>query len=199
MTFLHGAKKSLAKLGKSAVLVLAGVAIGVVGFLLIAMLSQPNQYDLDAIKLDYTVKYIDSEQARIGIDCHALRKITLEFLTNNVQPVLKDHQLARNWSNDIDQVVRKRMGDLREYYFVCGSLYRAAQNANWNGFSDLEFSITLREEIITLNTIIRFGEFGKECDDSCLETNFRDLQNAVTKLAHQLTDGDIGDSKSSSS
>lgn len=186
MKFFQSDKRLLAKLGIGAVLVLAGVVIGVAGLLVVAVRHQPDQKELEAVRLQDTVKYIQTEQAHLGIDCHALRKTLQDFLENDIHPALKARQPGRDWNKYISPDVRERMGEVRDYYFACGRLYRAAQNAQWDGLKDIEFAVGLDREIITLNTLIRFGEFGEECDATCLDGNYRELQDAVKKIERVL-------------
>jgi len=181
MGFVQRNKDSLARIGRGTILILAGVVIGAIGSLIIVVKHQPGPNELKEMKLQYTVKYIKSEQERRGIDCHALRRTFQDFLINDIHPVLQSRKPGQDWYGNVSQDVRKRMGEMQDYYFHCGDLYRAAQNAQWDGFNDLDFSIQLDTEVITLNTLIRFGEAGKKCDATC-EGNFSELQNAVNKI-----------------
>jgi hypothetical protein len=184
--FVEDKKRWLTKLGISSILVFAGVVIGVVGVLFIAVRDQPDPKELEALRLQDTIAYITAEQARLGVDCGALRPAIQNFLVNAIQPVLNVRQPGTDWNTEVSEDVRKQMGELRDFYFACGRLYRAAQNGKWDGLDDLRFAIELDKEIILINTLIRFGEFGEECDASCLDKNFLDLQEAVNRIEVRL-------------
>lgn len=186
MGFVQRDKKSLARLGKGTVLVLVGIVIGAIGVLMIVMRQQPDLNELKEIRLQHTIKYVKSEQARLGIDCHALRKTLQGFLNDDVHPALRARKPSQEWIGYISQDARKRMGEVRDYYFACGRLYRAAQSVQWDEFRDMDFTESLDKEIITLNTLIRFGESGEKCDASCLDGNFREMQDAVTNIERRL-------------
>lgn len=186
MKFVEHKKRWLTKLGISAVLVFAGVVIGVVGVLIIAVRDQPDPKELEALRLQDTIAYITTEQERLGVDCGALRSSIQDFLVNSIRPVLNVRQTGNDWNTEVSEDVRKQMGELRDFYFACGRLYRAAQNGKWDGLDDLRFAVDLDKEIILMNTLIRFGEFGGECDARCLDKNFRDLQEAVNRIEARL-------------
>lgn len=186
MKFVEHKKRWLTKLGISAILVFAGVVIGVVGVLIIAVRDQPDPKELEALKLQDTISYITTEQARLGVDCGALRSNIQNFLVNSIRPPLNTRQPGTDWNTEISEDVRKQMGELRDFYFACGRLYRAAQNGKWDGLDDLRFAVELDKEIILVNTLIKFGEFGEECNARCLDKNFRDLQEAVSRIEARL-------------
>ncbi|MBI5007834.1 MAG: hypothetical protein HZB95_12015 [Nitrosomonadales bacterium] len=179
MGFDQFKKSRLLGVGKGAVLVLAGVIIGVLGVVMIVFRHQPSQSDLNKIRQQYTVQYITSEQTRLGINCHALRKTLQDFLVKDIRPTLQVRQPTQDWTRYFSQDARKRMGKLRDDYFACGALYRAAQSAQWDGFKDLDFTGKLDKEIITLNTLVGFGETG---DDESL----RAMQDAVGNIERRL-------------
>ena len=77
------------------------------------------------------------------------------------------------------------MDELRDNYFACGRLYRAAKNVKWDGLNGLEYTIELDREIAVLNTLVGI-EFCNEHDAMCLDQGFRDLQDAVTKIETRL-------------
>lgn len=187
MGFIHSSKKLLINLGKSTSLVLAGITITLIGIVMILVLNQPDQNDLNKIKLQYTVKYIQSEQARLGVDCHTLRKTLGGFLVRDIHPVLQSHQSGQDWIASISQDTIKRMEGVRNDYFSCGILYRAAQSVQWDEFKDVDFTTKLDNEISILNTLVRFGEFGKKCDVTCLDQNFHELQNTVDAIERRLS------------
>lgn len=189
MGFFQRDNKSLAGLGKGTALVFAGVVIGAIGVLMIVMWHQPDSNDLKEARLQYTVKYVKSEQTRLGIDCHALRKTLQSFLIEDVDPVLRARQPGQDWIKNFSQDARKRMGEMRDYYFACGRLYRAAESVQWDEFKDVDYAEKLDREIITLNTLIRFGEFGDKCDAICLDGNFREMQDAVNNIERRLNSG----------
>lgn len=186
MRFVQRDNKSLTRFRKSTVLVLAGVVIGAISVLIILVRHQPDPSELKEIRLQYTVKHIKSEQARLGIDCHALRKALQDFLIDDVHPVLRVRQPGQDWIRNFSQDAGKRMGDVRDYYFACGRLYHAAQSVQWDEFKDIDFTESLDGEIITLNTLIRFGESGEWCDAACLDWRFREMQVAVSNIERRL-------------
>ena len=179
-------KKLLAKLGMGALLVFAGIVIGAIGILVALFLNQPDQEELEAVLLRDTVEYIQGEQARIGFDCSLLARGIKDFLNNDLRPVLDTRQHGQDWNQQVSADVRERMGTLRDRYFVCGRLYHTAQNGKWNGMKDLGFAVELDRDIIVLNTLIRFGEFGGECDAACLDGNFRELREAFDRIEARL-------------
>lgn len=179
MSFDQSKKSWLLGVGKGPVLILAGVVIGVLGALMTVFRHQPSQRDLNQIRQQYTVQYITSEQTRLGINCHALRKTLQDFLAKDIRPALQVRQSTQDWTNYFSQDTRKRMGKLRDDYFACGALYRAAQNVQWDEFKDLDFASKLDKEIITLNTLIRFVETG---DDE----NLRAMQEAIDDIERRL-------------
>lgn len=180
-------RKWIAKLGLGTVLVLAGVVVGILGVLVIASLVKPDLKEVEAIKQQYTIEYIKSEQKRLGIDCGALNATTRSFLENNIKPILSASQSSRNWYKDIHADVRNLMDGLRDNYFACGRLYRAAQNVKWDGLNGLKYTIELDREITVLNTLVGI-EFCNEHDVMCLDQGFRDLRDAVTKIETRLAE-----------
>lgn len=196
MRLLQSIKSVFYGLGKGtalALVLLVGVGIGV---LMIVARPQPDMNDLKEAKLQYTVQYIKAEQARLGIDCHALRQTLQDFLINDIRPALNARQLGQDWNRNFSQGVRDRMEKLDDYYFACGRIYRAAQTVQWDEFSDMDFSVALEREIITLNTLIRFGEFGEKCDASCLDGNFSELKDAVDEIDRKINSKKVQESNS---
>ena len=166
-------------------LVLIGVVIGVIGVFAIAARNQPSPEELEAIRLQDTVDYIKIEQERLGVNCNELSMTMRDFLEKDIKPVLIAHQFSQNWYEDIDSDVRNRMGVLRDNYFACGRLYRAAQHGKWDGLNGVEFTVELDRDVIVLNTLIRF-EFCDVHDAKCLDQGFRDLHDAVSKIETRL-------------
>lgn len=178
-------KEALAKIGRGSLLILAGILVGVISVIVIAIRFQPESRDVDEIKLQYTVQYIKSEQLLLGIDCHTLRKTLQEFLINDIHPALKALKLG----HDVSQVTRNKMGDIDDFYFACSRLYHVSQNVQWDGLKDLNFTVNLDSEMITLNTYIRFGGFVENCTESCLDRKLNELQDAVLKIKREITAG----------
>ncbi len=116
---------------------------------------------------------------RLGIDCHGLRRTLQDFLITDIHPLLQVRQPIQDWTRYFPQDARKRMGKLRDDYFACGTLYRAAQSVQWDEFKDLDFTDKLDKEIITLNTLIRFGETGNS-------ESLRAMQDAVGNIERRL-------------
>ncbi|MDP2030918.1 MAG: hypothetical protein Q8K12_14870 [Thiobacillus sp.] len=188
MKFVEDNKRLLAKLGVGTIFVLVGVVVGVIGVLVIAVRNQPDPKELEEIRRQDVVEYIQTEQARLGIDCDGLKTTIQDFLEKDIRPVLNARQPGQDWNQDVSSNVRKRAGELRDYYFACGRLYSAARNGKWDGLKGLEFAVELDREIIILNTLIRFGEFGEQCDAMCLDQNFRELQGAFRKIEARLAE-----------
>jgi hypothetical protein len=179
-------KMRLAKLGMGTLLVFAGIVIGAIGVLVLLLWSGPDAEELEAIRLQDTVEYIQGEQERIGFDCSLLAKEIRDFLHQDLRPMLDTRQPGQDWNGDVSADVRERMGELQDRYSVCGRLYAAARNGKWDGMKDLAFAVELDRDIIVLNTLIRFGEFGSECDALCLDGNFRELRDAFARIEARL-------------
>jgi hypothetical protein len=183
--FVGDKKTWLPKLGIGMALVLAGIVIGVIGVFAIAVLNQPTQQELEAIRLQDSVEYITTEQKRLGANCNESRTAIRDFLERDVKPVMKAHQPGRNWYEDINADVRKRTEKLRYQYAACERLYAEAQRAKWDGLREFGFTAGLETELIILNTLLRF-EFCDTRDAECLDQDFLDLQDAVTKIETRL-------------
>jgi hypothetical protein len=179
-------KRLFAKFGMGTLLIFVGIVIGAIGVLGILLWSGPDAEDLEAILLQDNVEYIQGEQARIGFDCSQLATGIKDFLNQDLRPVLDARQPGQDWNENISVDVRERMDTLRDRYFVCGRLYAAARNGNWDGMKSLAFAVELDRDIIVLNTLIRFGEFGTECDSTCLDGNFRELRTAFDRIETRL-------------
>lgn len=169
-----------------AVLVLLGIVIGAVGILVLLLRSGPDAEEVEAIRLQETVEYIQGEQTRIGFDCSQLAAGIRDFLHRDLRSVLNARQSGQDWNKNVSADVRERMGELRDRYFVCGRLFAAARNGNWDGMKDLAFAVELDRDIIVMNTLIRFGEFGDECHSACLDENFRELRMASDRIEARL-------------
>lgn len=179
-------KRLCAKLRMISFLVFVGIVIGAIGVLVLLLWSGPDAEELEAIRLQDTMEYIQGEQARIGFDCSQLATGIKDFLNQDLRPVLDARQPGQDGNENISADVRERMGALRDRYFVCGRLYAAARNGNWDGMKGLAFAVELDRDIIVLNTLIRFGEFGTECDSTCLDENFRELRTASDRIEARL-------------
>jgi hypothetical protein len=179
-------KGLFAKFWMGSLLVFVGIVIGTVGVLVLLLWSGPDAEELEAIRLQDTVEYIQGEQARIGFDCSQLATGIKDFLNQDLRPVLGARQPGQDWNENISVDVRERMDTLQDRYFVCGRLYAAARNGSWDGMKYLAFAVELDREIIVLNTLIRFGEFGTECDSACLDGNFRELRAASDRIEARL-------------
>lgn len=186
MNFVVNKKKlHLKKLGIGIALVLIGVVVGVIGVLVILVQSQPDSEELEAIRLQDTVEYITKEQERLGINCGALSSTIQSFMRSEVMPALSIKQPGRNWIKEISENGRKQMGELRDNYFACGRLYRAAQNGKWDGFKSLRYTVELDREIIVMNTLIRFQTCNEQ-DAACFDQSYRQLLDAVRKIEKHL-------------
>lgn len=192
-------KNLLSRFGRGAMLILLGIVIGVVGILMLILLRQPDMNEIKEANLQYTVNYIKSEQRHLGIDCHSLRKNIQNFLIDEIHPVLRTYNLRNGQAVHFSQDARKRMEKIRDDYFICGRLYQAAQSVQWDEFMDVDFAVRIDTEIILLNTLIRFGEFGKTCDEICLDGNFNSIETAALKIENQLTKHESKESKGPSS
>jgi hypothetical protein len=183
--FQDGGKK-LTKLALSVILVFVGILIGVIGILTVLTFDTLEPEEVEAIRLKDTIEYVQTEQARLGVDCGMLKATLLSFVQNEIRPVLNARQSGQEWNQFISADVSDRMEELQRNYFVCGRLYRAAQNGKWEGLKDLAFAVELDKEIIILHTLVSFGEFGEQCDALCLDQRFGELQSAVKKIEVRL-------------
>lgn len=179
-------KNLLAKYGIAITLVLIGVVGGIAITLVLLVLDRPDPKSLEEVRKQYVIDYTKKEQTRLGIDCGALKTSLRGFLEKDIRPVLNARQPAQDWNQYVSAEVRKRMGDMRDYYFACGRLYSAARSVKWDGMKDLGFSVELDRDIIVLNTFLGFGGFGEQCNAACLDQNFRELQEAFKKIEDRL-------------
>lgn len=186
MRLMNSEKKSLGKFAWGAVFIFSGVVIGIIGIFIIALSRQPDINEIKEDRLQYTIKYIKSEQESLGIDCHSLKKNIQDFMADEIQPVLKAHRNSQGLNSNFSQGAQKRMEQIRDSYFACGRLYRTAQNVQWDGFKDVDFTVKLDTEIILLNVLIGYGEVGKSCDGICPDGNYNSIEIAVEKIEGQL-------------
>lgn len=174
------------KFGTGIFLVFLGVLIGILSVVFVLNLSRPDQADKEEISRQYVIDYTKSEEARLGIDCGMLRKNLKEFLETEIHPVLELRKPGQGWDQYVSEDLRKNVEKQRDYYLACGRLYTAGRNGEWNGLTDLGFSIELDKEFVVIYTLIRFGAPDVQCDASCLDRKFHMLQEAVTKIDNRL-------------
>lgn len=186
MKLFQDEKMRLTKLSIGAILVFVGILIGAIGVLLILTFDTPEPGEVEAIRFRDTIEYVQTEQARLGIDCGMLKSTLLSFIQNEIRLALNARQPGQDWNQLISTDVSDRMEELQRNYFVCGRLYRAAQNGTWGGLKDLAYAVELDREIIILHTLLSFGEFGEQCDGLCLDQRFGELQSAVKKIEVRL-------------
>lgn len=163
-------------------LVLMGMVFGAAAVFVITLRQQPDENEIREMIARDTIDYIKQEQRRVGYDCHNLRKDFLDFLDKDIKSALKLHQ-----SDQKDRVYfgvesYKRMGLLRDYYFLCGRLFRASESVQWGEFDDIEFSVLLDREISTLSALVRYSEIGAQCDSACLQ----DIRGTVEEIEVRL-------------
>jgi hypothetical protein len=182
--------KIFVKFGKGSLLIFAGIVVGVISVLVIAIRFQPQSGDVEEIKLQYTVEYINSEQLRLGIDCHSLRQTLQNFLISDVHPAVSALKLG----HDVSQFTRNKMRDIDEFYFACKKLHHISQHVQWDGLKDLNFTENLDNEMITLNTYIRHGGFVESCTASCLDSKLSMLQVSVLKIERAINESTGSDS-----
>lgn len=184
--FVENKRSPFAKYGVAITLVLIGVVSGIVITLALIVRDRPDPKSLEEVSKQYVIEYTKKEQARLGVNCSALKTTIKGFLEKDIRPVLSARQPGEDWNQHINTDARKRMGDIRDYYFACGRLYSAAKSVKWDGMKDLDFSVELDREIIMLNTLLGFGEFSEQCNAACLDQNYRELQEAFKKIEDRL-------------
>lgn len=173
------------KLAIGTAVLLVGIVIGVVAVFAYLILNQPSREELEASMLQESVKYITTEQQRLGVNCNEFNTTIRDFLEKDIKPVLDVHQPGRNWYKDINADVRKRMDSQISNYAACGRLYSEAQRVKWDGLKGFEFTVSFQSSLMVLNTLIGF-EFCDVHDAKCLDQGFRDLQDAVTEIENHL-------------
>jgi hypothetical protein len=183
--FVDGKKGGLAELGRGAALVILGILVGVIAVFTIAIRNQPSPDELEAIRLQYTVDYIESEQARLGFKCSNLRTTIQQFLEKDIGPILEAHQPGRHWNRDINENIRNRMEAVRTYYLACGRLYREAQLAKWDGLKELDFAVELDRDITLIDMLVAI-DFCEGNDAACRDENSRKLHDAVIRIESRL-------------
>ena len=176
---LEQKKSNLKTIGLGALLILVGAAIGAATIL--ALVGR-NQQKEEQVRREYIVEYTKSEEVRLGVDCKILKGKLRDFLQSEIGPVLRARRPGQGWSSLISDDLRARTGKQRDHLFACGSLYLAGRRGEWNGLKDLDFSVALDKEMIVVDTLVRFGDPKTKCDASCLDQNFKDLEDAVKKL-----------------
>jgi len=178
-------KTRFTKLAIGTVLLLVGVVIGVVAVFAFLLLNQSSREEIEASMLQESVKYITTEQQRLGINCSEFNTIIRDLLEKDIKPVLNAHQPGRNWYKDINADVRKRMDSQISNYAACGRLYSEAQRVKWDGLKGFEFTVNFQSSLMVLNTLIGY-ELCDVQDASCLDQRFLDVQDAVTKTENHL-------------
>lgn len=183
--FFNNKKPWFAKLAIGTTLLLVGVVIGVVAVLAYIILNQPSREEIEASMVQESIKYITTEQQRLGINCNAFNATIRDFLEKDIKPILKIHQPGRNWYKDISADAQKRMDSFISNYSSCGRLYSEAQRIKWDGLKGFKFTVAFQSRLMVLNTLIGF-EWCDEHDGKCLDQKFLDLRDTVTKIETHL-------------
>lgn len=166
-------------------LLLIGIVIGVVAVLAYIILSQPSREEIEASIVQESIKYITTEQQRLGIDCNAFNATIQDFLEKEIKPVLKTHQPGRNWYKDISEDARTRMNKYVSNFTSCEMLYSDAKRVKWDGLKGFGLTVGLRTSLMVLNILIRH-EWCDEHDAKCLDQKFYDLRDVVRKIDAHL-------------
>lgn len=183
--FVNDKKSWFTKLTIGTTMLLVGIVIGVVAVFAFLLLNQPSREEMEARMLQDAVKYITTEQQRLGINCSEFNTTVRDFLAKDIKPVLNAHQPGRNWYKDINADMLKRLESLKSNYGACGTLYSEAQRVKWNGLKGFEFTVSFQSSLMVLNALIGY-EFCDGRDASCLDQRFRLVQDAVTKIENHL-------------
>lgn len=182
---VNGKNPWFAKLAFGTALLLVGIVVGVVAVLAYIILNQPSREEIEADMRQESIKYITSEQQRLGINCSEFNITIRNLLEKDIKPVFKIHQPGRNWYKDISSDLRKRMDSQLSNYSSCGRLYSEAQRVKWDGLKGFEFTVGFQSNLMVLNTLIGH-EWCDEHDAKCLDQKFLDLRDAVRKIETYL-------------
>lgn len=166
-------------------LLLLGIVIGVVAVLAFIILNQPSREEIEASMVQESIKYITTEQQRLGIDCNTFNTTIRDFLEKEIKPVLKIHQPGRNWYKDISEDDRTRMNKYVSNFTSCEMLYCDAKRVKWDGLKGFGSTVGLLRNLMVLNILIRH-EWCEDYDAKCLDQEFHDLRDIVRKIDAHL-------------
>jgi len=167
-------------------LVLLGIFIGGLGALyLIAQQREPKKSE-EQLRREYVVDYTKTEEERYGVRCKDFNTQLRAFLRTDIRAVLESRKVGQGWSARVSEDLRKKVVQYRDHYLLCGKLYVAGRNGEWNGLSHLGFTLELDKEIADLHIFVRFGEPKQGCNAKCLDQNFEDFRDVVTRIEARL-------------
>lgn len=184
--FKEAMKTQRTKVLPGAILIFIGVVIGIVGSVLMWIQSRPDQKSIEELQKNYVIEHTQKEQARLGIKCGELRVRLRDFLEKDIRPVLDSRQSGEGWSRHVSASLREKTEKMRDDFLVCNRLYLAGRNGEWNGLTDVGFTVEIEREFLDLYTLIRFGESGGSCDAACVEQQFQDLNDIYKTIETAL-------------